>query len=149
MGSTNGTFVNGEKITPLAAPRRRPHPGRHVDHQGRRGRRAYAASSREAEARRRLEAGASRQQTPGRPMSGVIEEIPLPDLLQLLSTSRKSGVLHRQQRRSVGKIYLRKGQIYFATINDDFARQPAEGDLPDADLDRRARSSSSRAARSR
>jgi hypothetical protein len=26
-------------------------------------------------------------------MSGSIEEIPLPDLLQLLSTSRKSGVL--------------------------------------------------------
>ena len=51
------------------------------------------AQQSEAEARRRLEAGAQqRQATQGRPMSGVIEEIPLPDLLQLLSTSRKSGV---------------------------------------------------------
>ena len=57
-------------------------------------------------------------------MSGVIEEIPLPDLLQLLSTSRKSGVLTINNGVSIGKIYLRKGQIYFATINDDFAVSP-------------------------
>jgi hypothetical protein len=57
-------------------------------------------------------------------MSGVIEEIPLPDLLQLLSTSRKSGVLSINSSGGVGKIYLRKGQIYFAAINDDFALSP-------------------------
>ena len=62
-------------------------------------------------------------------MSGVIDEIPLPDLLQLLSTSRKSGVLTISNGVSLGKIYLRKGQIYFATINDDFYGQPAQGDL--------------------
>ena len=139
LGSTNGTFVNGEKITRSRLAGGRPHPGRHVDHQDGLGRSAaYAASSREAEARRRLEAGASRQQTSGRPMSGVIEEIPLPDLLQLLSTSRKSGVLTVSTPASVGRIYLRQGQIYFAAINDDFARQPAQGDLPDAHLDRGA-----------
>src|SRR5205807_4416496 len=76
------------------------------------------------EARRRLEAGANRQSTSGRPMSGVIEEIPLPDLLQLLSTSRKSGVLQVASGGLVGKIYMRKGQIYFAAINDDFAVSP-------------------------
>jgi len=57
-------------------------------------------------------------------MSGVIEEIPLPDLLQLLSTSRKSGVLTVNNGVSMGKIYLRKGALYFATINDDFAVSP-------------------------
>src|SRR5678816_989766 len=57
-------------------------------------------------------------------MSGVIEEIPLPDLLQLLSTSRKSGVLTINNGVSIGKIYLRKGAIYFATINDDYAISP-------------------------
>ena len=51
-------------------------------------------------------------------MSGSIEEIPLPDLLQLLSTSRKSGVLAVRSDGGVGKIYLRKGQIYFATIDE-------------------------------
>ena len=57
-------------------------------------------------------------------MSGIIEEIPLPDLLQLLSTSRKSRRPDRCTRRRHGKIYLRKGQIYFATIDDDFAVSP-------------------------
>ncbi len=125
MGSTNGTFVNGEKI----AGRARLTEGDRilvgtsiikvvgVD--------AELASQSEAEARRRLEAGAAaRQSTSGRPMSGVIEEIPLPDLLQLLSTSRKSGVLTIATPGQVGKIYLRKGQLYFAAINDDFAVSP-------------------------
>jgi pSer/pThr/pTyr-binding forkhead associated (FHA) protein len=126
MGSTNGTFVNGEKIA-----------GRAVLQEGDRilvgtsiikvvaAVDGMVATQSEAEARRRLEAGAQqRQQTQGRPMSGVIEEIPLPDLIQLLSTSRKSGVLSINNGVSVGKIYLRKGAIYFATINDDFAISP-------------------------
>jgi hypothetical protein len=123
MGSTNGTFVNGEKVQ-----RSRLNEGDRilvgtsiikvvgVD--------ADANHASEAEARRRLEAGASRQSTAGRPMSGVIEEIPLPDLLQLLSTSRKSGVLTVASQHGIGKIYMRKGQIYFAAINDDFAVSP-------------------------
>jgi len=125
VGSTNGTFVNGEKISGRA----RLTEGDRIlvgtsiikvvavnDQQ---------AATTEAEARRKLEAGAARQSTTaGRPMSGVIEEIPLPDLLQLLSTSRKSGVLAIGSIGGVGKIYLRKGQIYFAAINDDFALSP-------------------------
>lgn len=125
LGSTNGTFVNGEKIA-----------GRAQLQEGDRilvgtsiikvvGVEGVADQQTEAEARRRLEAGAQqRQATQGRPMSGVIEEIPLPDLLQLLSTSRKSGVLSINNGVSLGKIYLRKGQIYFATINEDFSVRP-------------------------
>lgn len=124
LGSTNGTFVNGEKIS-----RSRLQEGDRilvgtsiikmvsVDPM------ANAHQS-EAEARRRLEAGAKRQGTVGRPMSGVIEEIPLPDLLQLLSTSRKSGVLTVTSQLGVGRIYLRTGAIYFAAINDDFNVSP-------------------------
>lgn len=125
LGSTNGTFVNGEKVA-----------GRAQLHEGDRilvgtsiikvvGMEGAADQQSEAEARRLLEAGAQqRQASQGRPMSGVIEEIPLPDLLQLLSTSRKSGVLSINNGVSIGKIYLRKGQIYFATINDDFSVRP-------------------------
>jgi pSer/pThr/pTyr-binding forkhead associated (FHA) protein len=126
IGSTNGTFVNGEKIA-----------GKALLHEGDRilvgtsiikvvgAAEGSVAQQSEAEARRRLEAGAQqRQATQGRPMSGVIEEIPLPDLLQLLSTSRKSGVLTINNGVSVGKIYMRKGAIYFSTINDDFAVSP-------------------------
>ena len=126
MGSTNGTFVNGEKIA-----------GRALLHEGDRilvgtsiikvvAVDATATATSEAEARRKLEAGAQQRSsaTQGRPMSGVIEEIPLPDLLQLLSTSRKSGVLSVNNGVSIGKIYLRKGALYFSTINDDFAVSP-------------------------
>ena len=124
VGSTNGTFVNGEKIEGVA----RLSEGDRilvgtsiikvvaVD---------TAIAESEAEARRRLEAGAARQSSStGRPMSGVIEEIPLPDLLQLLSTSRKSGVLVVSAGGLVGKIYFRKGQVYFAAIDDDYAISP-------------------------
>jgi len=123
LGSTNGTFVNGEKVS-----RTRLSEGDRIlvgtsiiklvtaDQ--------ASSGQSEAEARRRLEAGANRHSTSGRPMSGVIEEIPLPDLLQLLSTSRKSGVLSVASEHGIGKIYMRKGQIYFAAINDDFAVSP-------------------------
>jgi hypothetical protein len=60
----------------------------------------------------------------GRPMSGTIEEIPLPDLLQLLSSSRKSGVLAVRSQAGFAKIYLRNGQIYFCSIDDDFELHP-------------------------
>jgi len=43
-------------------------------------------------------------------MSGVLEEIPMPDLLQLLSTGRKSGVLTFNHYASIGKIYLRRAR---------------------------------------
>jgi hypothetical protein len=126
MASTNGTFVNGEKVKKM-----RLKEGDRIligtsiiklvamD--------PSSAQASEAEARARLESNAARRQqtaNAGRPMSGSVEEIPLPDLLQLLSTSKKSGVLTVRSNVGVGRIYLRKGQIYYATINDNFAVRP-------------------------
>ena len=51
-------------------------------------------------------------------MSGSIEEVPLPDLMQLFGTSKKNGVLVIRTDDDVGRIFLRKGNIYFAIIND-------------------------------
>jgi Domain of unknown function (DUF4388) len=51
-------------------------------------------------------------------MSGSIEEVPLPDLLQLFGTSKKSGVLVIRTDNDVGRIFMRKGLVYFAVIND-------------------------------
>ena len=101
---------------------RRPHPDRHVDHQDRlRRRRARPATLTETEARSKMAVAANkRQRRAPKSMSGSIEEIPLPDLLQLLSTSRKSGVLVVRSDRHVGKIFFRKGQIYFANIENQF-----------------------------
>jgi len=123
LGSTNGTFVNGEKI-------------RKVELKD--GDRILIGTSiiklvfvdgeltshlTETEARSKMAVTANKK-PPSKSMSGSIEEIPLPDLLQLLSTSRKSGVLVLRSDAGVGKLYMRKGQIYFASIDDSFAVPP-------------------------
>jgi pSer/pThr/pTyr-binding forkhead associated (FHA) protein len=124
LGSTNGTFVNGEKIKKVRLKE---------------GDRILIGTSiiklvavdssqvvTEGEARQRLEATGQRRNVSGanKPMSGSIDEIPLPDLLQLLSTSRKSGVLSVRGEGGHGRIYLRKGQIYYATIDDSYDLSP-------------------------
>jgi pSer/pThr/pTyr-binding forkhead associated (FHA) protein len=118
LGSTNGSFVNGEKIK-----RARLKEGDRVligtsilkviAGEG-----AQRADSTDAKAN--LEnVAAARRTTSARTMSGSIEEVPLPDLLQLFGTSKKSGVLViRTESDDVGKIFMRKGVIYFASIND-------------------------------
>jgi len=52
-------------------------------------------------------------------ISGSISEMPLPDLLQLFSSSRKGGVLTIRASTGVGKIYLRDGLVYHAEIESN------------------------------
>lgn len=122
LGSTNGTFVNGEKIRhaklregdriligtsilkvvaigPKGAPR---------------------GSSLESVAKRRVTA---RQQHAGAGeeaprMTGNLQEIPLPDLMQLFGTSRKTGVLVMRSASRVGRIWLEQGLVRHAAIDD-------------------------------
>ncbi len=110
LGSTNGTFVNGEKI-------KRSHlkEGDRV---------LIGTSILKVVIRDDASNGAVRRPQQdnrggaGKTMSGAIDEIPLPDLLQLLGTSKKSGILVVQSDEDVGKIVMRKGTIVFASIND-------------------------------
>jgi hypothetical protein len=124
LGSTNGTFVNGEKIKKaLLKEGDRILIGTSII-------KLIAVDGQQAlteeAARQRLEQAGQRRSVSGanKPMSGSIDEIPLPDLLQLLSTSRKSGVLSVRSDQGHGRIYLRKGQIYFATIDDSYDLAP-------------------------
>jgi hypothetical protein len=117
LGSTNGTFVNGEK-----AKRSRLREGDRVLI-GTSILKVIASDgvvrTTEEQARREMAmAASSRRASQARTMSGSIEEIPLPDLLQLLGTSKKSGVLVIRTDEDIGRIYMRKGEIYFASIND-------------------------------
>ncbi len=116
LGSTNGTFVNGEKIK-----RARLKEGDRVLI-GTSILKLIAGdgSGPAPDAKRGLEYVAEqRRTTQARTMSGSIEEVPLPDLLQLFGTSKKSGVLViRTESDDVGKIYMRKGNVYYAVIND-------------------------------
>jgi len=112
LGSTNGTFVNGEKIKRTTLKEGdRVLIGTSIL--------KVVSTDPSAPARPRREefpsAGRSAQT---RSMSGSIDEIPLPDLLQLFGSSKKSGVLIVRSDDDVGKIYLRKGIVTFATIND-------------------------------
>jgi pSer/pThr/pTyr-binding forkhead associated (FHA) protein len=119
LGSTNGTFVNGEKIKKVRLKEGdRILIGTSII-------KLVAVDSNlalsEEKARENLRVTGQKQNVSGanKPMSGSIDEIPLPDLLQLLSTSRKAGVLSVRGEGGLERIYLRKGQIYFASINED------------------------------
>jgi hypothetical protein len=119
LGSTNGTFVNGEKVQQgTLREGDRVLIGTNIL--------KVVAAPQDAEARANLKAMAvgrvTARQTQGTQrgpeeaprMSGNLEEIPLPDLLQLFGTSRKAGVLVLRSAGREGRIYLTEGRIRFA-----------------------------------
>lgn len=122
LGSTNGTFVNGEKIQ------------RATLHEGDRvliGTSILKLVSVPAERLKRAGAPQLIEKSPtvqhNEPMptapgeaprmSGSLDEIPLPDLMQLFGTSKKTGVLLLRAEGTIGRIYLRDGLVYFAQID--------------------------------
>src|SRR5882757_7565303 len=125
LGSTNGTFVNGEKVE-----RGTLHEGDRVligtnilkviataqDASQKLDLKSVAAGR--VTARQRM----SRAVEEAPRMSGSLEEIPLPDLLQLLGTSRKTGVLVLQTDSREGRIYLSEGKVRFANIEGSDVR---------------------------
>ncbi len=120
LGSTNGTFVNGEKIEHATLKE---------------GDRVLIGTSilkvvvvTASQASLRVPAGgvvmsAGRNRTVGTDegprMSGAIEEVPLPDLMQLFGTSRKSGVLVVTTEHSTGRLYLKQGIVHYAAIDSN------------------------------
>ena len=124
LGSTNGSFVNGERVSDVdlqegdrilfgtsiiklirgAADSTAPKPNFHED--------ASPSSS----APRTRTMSQSSGMTMAGSMSGMLEEVSLPDLLQLFSTSRKSGVLRLLKGTEKASLYLREGRVIFAEI---------------------------------
>ena len=110
LGSTNGTFVNGEKIKRADLKE---------------GDRVLIGSSIFKVVQAETSSGSARRRpddpglgrTQARTMTGALEEIPLPDVLQLLGSSKKTGWLVIQAQQGVGRIRLRKGAIVQATID--------------------------------
>ncbi len=49
---------------------------------------------------------------------GSLEEVKLPDVIQLMSVSAKTGCFILEQKSEVGRIYLKSGQIVHATLGD-------------------------------
>ena len=119
LGSTNGTFVNGEKVKSSRLKEGdRILVGTSILKLVKAG--ANAPELSDAQVKQNLEQVAavqSARQTKTA-MTGKIEEVPLPDLLQLFHTSKKNGVLVVTNDQE-GKIYLRQGKVYYAVINDN------------------------------
>lgn len=120
LGSTNGTFVNGEKVDHGTLKEGdRVLIGTNIlkvmavaqDGDQKLDLKAVAAGR--VTARQRM----SRVGDEPPRMSGSLEEIPLPDLLQLFGTSKKNGVLVLRTDVREGRIYLAEGKVRFATLD--------------------------------
>jgi pSer/pThr/pTyr-binding forkhead associated (FHA) protein len=122
LGSTNGTFVNGEKIK-----RAKLNEGDRILI-GTSIIKLVATESTESEAGARKpnlqDVAAGKRTSQVRTMTGSIAEVPLPDLLQLFTASKKSGVLVVRTDNDVGKIFLDKGKVIYAAVNDNFDVSP-------------------------
>ena len=120
LGSTNGTFVNGEKVKQARLKEGdRILIGTSILKLIQQG--ADSANVDDRVVKQKLEEAAAAQaarSTKTSSMTGKIEEIPLPDLLQLFHTSKKNGVLVITNERE-GKIYLRQGRVYYAVIDEN------------------------------
>ena len=125
LGSTNGTYVNGEKI-------RR--------HELSVGDRVLLGTSiirvidademtidesirEDADAVRRVMHEISEKNAESITMTGSLSEVPLPDLLQLFASNRRSGVLGITGDKN-GKLFLNEGQVEFAVIEGQESLAP-------------------------
>lgn len=123
LGSTNGTFVNGEKVRKTRLKEGdRILIGTSILKVVRQETSGLSPS----QAKENLEAVASDDNKQSS-MSGTLEEVPIPDLLQLFATSKRTGVLHIRAEAGHGKIYLREGNIFYASIDDDHELGPMKG----------------------
>jgi len=116
LGSTNGTFVNGEKIKRADLKRGdRVLIGTsilkvvEVTELG-----AGVGDSEHAKSVMQ-ELGARQASST---MSGELTEVPLPDLLQLLASNKKGGALTLAGDQH-GCVYIKQGQVQFASINEE------------------------------
>lgn len=119
LGSTNGTFVNGERVAQgTLAEGDRLLIGTSIlklvileDQQS-------GAHSHLMQGTPSLGAGKQVTSQGGAiRMTGNLDEIPLPDLMQLFGTSKKSGTLVLSSER-LGRLHLRAGEIIHAEIPD-------------------------------
>jgi hypothetical protein len=121
LGSTNGVFVNGKRVGQASLSLGdRVLIGSSILRVTER----QAGAVDDAVSRQRLEAlGAA--EAAGGAMTGKLEEVPLPDLLQLLQTSKKTGVL-TVQGAQLSRVLLRKGRVAYAVIGDRHEVGPAK-----------------------
>lgn len=122
LGSTNGTFVNGQRITETELKEGdRILIGTSIL------KLVVSSAGNGAVDTQAIKSQMARQASQSRGsgvMSGRIDEVSIPDLLQLFGASHKTGVLVVHSAGRTGKIYLRQGRVFYAVIDDDHALGP-------------------------
>ena len=126
LGSTNGTFVNGERVTHAELQEGdRVLIGSNIlkvvatDATGPIGSPMEAVQTR----------AVTRTAGSDARMTGNLEEIPLPDLMQLFGSSRKTGTLVVTSDGKVGRIHLRNGLVHYVEAETDEGEPLAVGGL--------------------
>jgi len=116
LGSTNGTFVNGEKITKIELKiGDRVLVGTNIlKVVGIEELSSQTQSLSAVELRSMLEELAEAR-SGDTTMSGDLSDVPFPDLVQLFSSSKKSGMLEITGTHT-GTLFLKEGQIVFVEI---------------------------------
>lgn len=120
LGSTNGTFVNGKKVSSAVL---------------REGDRLLVGASlmrvvpssedaRSDEQIREDLAGRGRRTAAQGRLAGNLTDVPVPDLLQLLSGGKKTGSLRIKGNLASGSVHLQEGSIIDAEL-DDVPNAPA------------------------
>lgn len=115
LGSTNGTFVNGERIRRQVRLRSgdRILIGTSIL------KLIHRTDSAHSGMKSLEDAQQKKEQTPqGSALAGRLEDITLPELLQLLSVSRKDGALAVRSGRQRGRIVLKEGRVIDCVITD-------------------------------
>ena len=120
-GSTNGTFVNGEKIaTAVVGKGDRVLIGtsimKVVDASDDAASITGAATLDHKKGYQDI--GRTTMHSGARSMTGTIAEVPLPDLIQLFSTSKKTGTLVVMLNKVISRIHLEQGKIVHASLSD-------------------------------
>jgi hypothetical protein len=116
LGSTNGTYVNGEKIGKVELKEGdriligtsilRLVPAADL---------SAHASQLSGEALRTAMEGLAKTHAGDTSMMGELDDVPFPDLVQLFASNKKTGALTITGEQS-GGIYLNEGQILFAEV---------------------------------
>jgi len=107
LGSTNGTFVNGQRINKTTLKENdRVLIGTSI----------MKLVSTASGAAFKNDSNPSANATS---MSGNLNEMSLSQLLTTMSQSRKGGILEVQNEDNEGKIYLRDGKLYYALLNNN------------------------------
>lgn len=122
LGSTNGTFVNGERVvkSPLEEGDRvliGTNILRLISAQDS-SLSADAGSMDRSALQQMLNVVAENRKGSETTMSGTLQETPLPDVLQMFATMKKSGVLDVSNDEDSGRVYIRDGKIFYAMYND-------------------------------